>query len=166
MGIAWESEIANFFKTLSAVQARTLEVLARKRAMIVAADTAGLAAVDEEEVQVMQSLEECLQKREQLLERAGQEGLPSNNLRALAKALPGDPGKDRKKKELLDQVRDATLRSRLLQHHSLTNWVLVQKTLIHLSQLLEIIATGGRLQPTYGKDDRACATGALVDRAA
>ena len=44
---------------------------------------------------------------------------------------------------------------RLLQHHSLTNWVLVQRTLIHLSQVLEIIATGGRLKPTYGKDDSA-----------
>jgi hypothetical protein len=29
--------------------------------------------------------------------------------------------------------------------------VIAQRTLIHLSQLLEIIATGGRLQPTYGR---------------
>ena len=41
---------------------------------------------------------------------------------------------------------------RLLQHQSLTNWVLAQKALLHVAQMLEIIATGGRLKPTYGKD--------------
>jgi hypothetical protein len=65
-----------------------------------------------------------------------------------------------------DSLRQASHRARLLQHHSLVNWVLVQKTLIHLSQLLEIIATGGRLQPTYQRDGTVQATGALVDRAA
>ncbi|MCU0373434.1 MAG: hypothetical protein MUE56_09370, partial [Ignavibacteria bacterium] len=29
---------------------------------------------------------------------------------------------------------------RLLQHQSLTNWVLAQRSMLHLSQLLEIIA--------------------------
>jgi hypothetical protein len=53
-----------------------------------------------------------------------------------------------------------------LQHQSLTNWVLVQRTLLHLSQLIEIIATGGRLKPTYGKGSDHQAGGALVDRAA
>ena len=63
-------------------------------------------------------------------------------------------------------MREATARMRLLQHHSLTNWVLVQRTLIHLSQMLEIIATGGRLKPTYGKDDSVNSGGFLVDQAA
>ena len=45
---------------------------------------------------------------------------------------------------------EAAERSRLLQHQSLTNWVLVQRSLLHLSQLIEIIATGGRPKPTYG----------------
>jgi hypothetical protein len=70
-------------------------------------------------------------------------------------------------------IREAAERSRLLQHQCLTNWVLVQRTLLHLSQLIEIIATGGRLQPTYSNStDRhsphggAMVGGALVDRAA
>jgi hypothetical protein len=53
-----------------------------------------------------------------------------------------------------------------VQHHSLTNWVLVQRTLIHLSQMLEIIATGGRMKPTYGEGGRTDAGGSLVDQAA
>jgi len=54
----------------------------------------------------------------------------------------------------------------LLQHHSLVNWVVIQRTLLHLSQMLEIIATGGRLQPTYGKGESSTASGTLMDWAA
>jgi hypothetical protein len=156
----WETELAAFLQRLSAVQGRTLEVLARKRQMLVEADVPGLEAVGHEERQLVESLQQCLDQREELLGRARQDGLPSDSIRSLTKALPGQGRRD-----LLDQVQQASLRSRLLQHHSLANWVLVQKTLIHLSQLLEIIATGGRLQPTYGKDQCAGPTGALVDRA-
>ena len=60
---------------------------------------------------------------------------------------------------------EAAGKSRLLQHQSLTNWVVVQRTLLHLSQLLEIIATGGRLRPTYGKESPAASGGALLDHA-
>jgi hypothetical protein len=63
-------------------------------------------------------------------------------------------------------IREATNRTRLLQHQSLTNWVLVQRSLLHLSQLIEIIATGGRLKPTYGNGSDRQSSGALVDRAA
>jgi hypothetical protein len=51
----------------------------------------------------------------------------------------------------------------LLRHQSLVNWVLVQRHLIYLSQLLEIIATGGRLEPTYEKEGTLSAHGGLVD---
>jgi hypothetical protein len=63
-------------------------------------------------------------------------------------------------------MREAADRSRLLQHQSLTNWVLVQRTLLHLSQMIEIIATGGRPKPTYEKGPGSNSGGALVDRAA
>jgi len=159
MSIAWESELAEFLRQLSAVQARSLDVLVRKRQMLVAADVDGLAGMAGEEQEVMESLQGCLDRREELLEQARQEGLPSDNLGALAKALP-----QAGRRPLLEPMREAAHRTRLLQHQGLTNWVLVQKTLIHLSQLLEIIATGGQFQPTYGKDGCATTTGALVDR--
>jgi hypothetical protein len=44
--------------------------------------------------------------------------------------------------------------------------VLVQRSLLHLSQLIEIIATGGRPQPTYGNGPERQNCGSLVDRAA
>ena len=64
------------------------------------------------------------------------------------------------------QVNEAAAQMRLLQHQSLTNWVLAQRSILHLSQLLEIIATGGQLQPTYGRGDSPTPSGALVDKEA
>ncbi len=145
-----ESELAGFLRHLSDVQTRTLDVLGRKAQLLVAGDATGLAAVSQEEEQLLESLQQCLDRREELLQRAGREGLPSRNVQVLSGALAGE-----NRGELMDQVHQARIRARLLQHQSLVNWVLVQKTLIHLSQLLEIIATGGRLQPTYGRDEGA-----------
>ena len=106
-------------------------------------------------------LQACQERRQALLAQAAAEGLPANDLKSLADALPAS-----ERSALSPRIREAAARMRLLQHHSLTNWVLVQRTLIHLSQVLEIIATGGRLKPTYGKGDSVDSGGVLVDQAA
>ncbi len=161
METIWESEVAGFLTHLSSVQEKTLDVLVRKGKLLAAADLAGLAAIAGEEEDLVAGLQECLRQREELLEHARREGLPAKDIRSLTHAVTG-----RAPSQVKDQVRQATHRGRLLQHHSLVNWVLVQKTLIHLSQLLEIIATGGSLQPTYHRGGPAPAGGALIDRAA
>lgn len=158
METAWESDLVGFLTQLSAVQDESLAILTKKRQLLVAADTQGLADLGTQEQKLIEKLQECLQRREALLKRAAEEGLPSDSIRSLAAALPGTSSET-----LAGQTREATRRARLLEHHSLTNWVLVQRTLIHLSQMLEIIATGGQMQPTYGKEAVA-AGGALVDR--
>ena len=63
-------------------------------------------------------------------------------------------------------MKEATARMRLLQHQSLANWVLAQRSLLHVSQLIEIIATGGRMQPTYGDKESVHARGSLVNQEA
>jgi len=160
METAWESELAEFLTDLSAVQDETLEILTTKRQLLVDADTGGLADIAQREQVAIEKLQGCLKRREELLRRAAQEGLPSESIRSLTAALP-----DHEKRELTNPVKQAVGRARLLGHHSLTNWVLVQRTLIHLSQMLEIIATGGQMQPTYEKDESVSVSGALVDRA-
>ena len=115
----------------------------------------------EEERLLGTSARSASQRREQLLGRAADEGLPSASIAALADALPSPRAATAHAAD-----RAGRCRARLLQHQSLVNWVIVQRTLIHLSQLLEIIATGGRLQPTYGEGKQSQASGALVDRAA
>lgn len=164
METAWESELAKFLTDLSAVQTESLQVLTRKREALAAWDSEALRDVGKREEGLVENLQKCLQRRKQLLKKAAQEGLPSGSIRSLTAALPGESPK-----QLADQLDQATGRARLLRHHSLTNWVLVQRTLIHLSQLLEIIATGGQNKPTYSREESATSSdssGALVDRVA
>ena len=160
MDTTYESELAILLTDLLTSQDKLLAILSRKRELLAAADLDGLAGIGPQEEKLVESLQDCVRRREGLLARARQEGLPSTNLRALSQTLP------RAERTRIDpQFQAAAARARLLQHSSLTNWVVVQRSLLHLSQMLEIIATGGRLQPTYGKGQPTSVSGALVDRA-
>jgi flagellar biosynthesis/type III secretory pathway chaperone len=156
-----ESEIVAFLGELSSAQTEMLKLLVEKRECLVKYDGPGLAAIVPREEQLVARLQSCLDRRAELLARADEKGLPHESLRDLAGSLA-----DGKRSPLAKSVQQASSQARILQHNSLTNWVLVQRTLIHLSQMLEIIATGGRPQPTYGKGDAATSSGALVDQAA
>jgi hypothetical protein len=69
-----------------------------------------------------------------------------------------------RREKLGKQVKQSRLQVRLLQNESLANWVLAQRLLLHVSQMIEIIATGGRLKPTYAEGDSSLhARGALVN---
>jgi FlgN protein len=155
-----EAEIAGLLSELSSVQKDLLGVLTTKRERLAAGDGAALASTADQEHDLVFRLEACQQRRQRLLAQAAGEGLPNDSIKSLSKSLPVD-GRHRLRGEL-DQAEQ---RSRLLQHECLTNWVLVQQTLLHLSQLIEIIATGGRMKPTYGNGSDQHDHGALVDQA-
>jgi hypothetical protein len=161
MNTSWDDELARLLNDLLAVQEELLGLLGRKREMLLASNAEGLTALVPEEDQLIARLHDCMRQREALLARAAEEGLPSGSIRALSSALPRS-----RRAELDDGLARAGSQARLLRHHSLAQWVVVQRTLIHLAHMLEIIATGGRLQPTYGGREAVSASGALVDRAA
>ena len=157
----YETDLAELLAELSAVQTELLEVLTDKRDRMVDADLDGMVEIQSRERQLGQRLQACQQRRAELLANAKQEGRPASDIRQLTASLPGE-----KAGALGKQAKEASARARLLQHHSLTNWVLAQRTLLHLSHLIEIIATGGRLQPTYGGSEVVHASGTLVDQEA
>ena len=160
MNDGWESEIGGLLTELADVQGALLGVLDEKRRMLAAGDHEALTAMAGREQQLLDRLQACHEQRQQLLARAGAEGLPADSIRSLSDHLPTES-----RGRVQAVIRDAADRSRLLQHQSLTNWVLVQRSLLHLSQMIEIIATGGRPRPTYGKGSDRAPSGALVDRA-
>jgi len=160
MATDWDTELAGFLARLSEVQQRTLEMLGRKRQLLINGDLEALGELAQAEAGLADELRQALARRQELLEQAAREGLPASNLRAVAGALPPQ------QRALLEPpFRRASAQAQLLAHEGLVNWVLVQRILLHLSQLLEIIATGGRLKPTYRKEESLQASGALVDRA-
>jgi hypothetical protein len=164
----WGSDIAALLTELAEVQTALLGLLAEKRQILATSDHQALAAMASREQQLIDRLQACHDRRQQLLARAESEGLPADSIVSLSNRLAPES-----RARVQSGLRQASEQSRLLQHQSLTNWVLVQRTLLHLSQLIEIIATGGRLKPTYengagGHASRrdAIVGGALVDRAA
>ena len=161
MQTTWETEVAQLLTELMAAQDELFAVLAKKRAMLMESNHAGLSAMLPQEEQLLEKMKSCATRREELLARARKEGMPSQNISALSNSLPAS-----QKGNLSERIAEANARTRLLQNQSITNWIVIQRTLIHLSQMLEIIATGGRLQPTYGEGELVNATGSLVDRAA
>lgn len=161
MSYEWETEVAALLTELSAAQDDLFDVLAKKRSLLASADVAGLDALAEREHLLIARLQACQDRRAELLKHAAAQGLASDSIRTLTRNMTGA-----KRQELSAKVAQAASRARLLQHQSLTNWVITQRALIHLSQMLEIIATGGRPRPTYGKETANPNSGTLVDQAA
>ena len=156
-----ESAVGALLDELSSVQSELLTTLVEKRAALAAADLSRLAELQPREEQLAERLTQCQAERARLLAAARQEGLPHENVAKLATRLSkGKPDK------LGERVNQSQARIRLLQHHCLANWVLAQRSLLHVSQLLEIIATGGRLRPTYGDKESVHARGTLVNQQA
>lgn len=154
-----EQELAALLRDLTAAQQQLLELLAEKRRLIAEREVAGLQALQPREQEWLAAMQECYQRREALLREAEQAGLPSRSLGELAESLPGGS-------TLRRPLQEASHRARLLKHESLASWVLIQRSLLHLTQLLEIIATGGRERPTYGREPPSTPGGCLVDQAA
>ena len=156
----WESELAALLKRLSTAQQELLSLLATKREMIVQRDHQGLADLVTREGELAAELQACQQRRQELLAHADSEGLPSRSLEELATSLPRSAAN-----ALKTPVAEARQRAELIRHECLAQWVAVQRTVLHLSQMLEIIATGGRSQPTYGKGRVVQRGGSLIDQA-
>jgi hypothetical protein len=159
--LPWDDQLAEYLRDLSAVQDELLALLQRKREGMAQRDFEAMQALQVGEQQLHERLQTCHARREELLAMARDQGLMGDSLGNLTSQLPTG-----KRETLGKQVKDESWRMRLLQHHSLSTWVVAQRTLLHLSQMIEIIATGGKLQPTYGKSDAALGRGALVDREA
>jgi phage shock protein A len=159
MEIAWESEVADLLSRISAAQQKLLDLLARKHDHLLNRDEQSLAALMPEERQLCGELQACHERRQELLTQAEAAGLPGDSIQSVTDALPPERGKPLEK-----PLRETFERSRLLRHQSVAQWVVVQRTLLHLSGMLEIIATGGRQKPTYGSGSAPVGSGALIDR--
>jgi flagellar biosynthesis/type III secretory pathway chaperone len=152
------TQIAELLTELSQVQTELLDLLREKQQRLVSREPDEINALADRETELTERLQACHDQRRLLLEQAQAEGLPSDSIASLAGSLPsGERG------PITRQIKDASARMRLLQHQSLANWVLAQRALLHVAQLLEIVATGGRMQPTYGSASQPAARGNLLN---
>lgn len=159
-GMDWERELADLLAELASVQTELLRVLSAKREAVSRNDLEQVDGLRPECEQLLQRLQRCHDRRAELLVSAARQGHAADSLTKLAARAPGQRHK------LGKQVKESAARMRLLQQQSLANWVLAQRSLLHIAQMLEIIATGGRLLPTYDRRESSLAGGALVDQEA
>jgi hypothetical protein len=160
----WEDAIGNLLAELSSVQEELLAVLAEKRERLGRVDVAGMTVLQAREQALCDRLQAAHARREELLAAAKREGLPADSVTSLAKGVSSASPPQREK--LRKDLAATESRMRLLQTNSLTNWVIAQRSLLHVSQLLEIVATGGRLQPTYGVGEGVYSRGGMIDHEA
>lgn len=155
----WETETAHYLQELSDVQQELLKVLHEKRRQMVANDLESMTATQAQEQTLVQRLEGLSEARATLLAQARLSGLPHDSLHSLAAAVDSRGGGN-----LGEQAKMAKETLRHIQNETLTNFVLAQQTVLHLSQLLQIIATGGKLKPTYEDENASAQGGTLVDQ--
>ena len=155
-----ENEITDLLNRLTQTQQELLSLLSKKREHIVSGDHAAIAALAPEEQRLAAELQSCQQQREDLLADAAGRGLPNASITDLAAALP-----EAAASKLRAPIESAREKSHLLRHESLTHWVAMQRSVLHLSHMLEIIATGGRGRPTYDKGQTHESSGSLMDHA-
>ncbi len=160
MDIHWESELAQLLGRLSEAQQQLLKLLENKRKLLMQRDHQGLSALLPEEEALCAELQACYQQRQHLLDQAAEVGMPADSIESLTSALP-----DKSAQVLQQPIDESKERCRLLQHESIAQWVVVQRTVLHLSHMLEIIATGGQTKPTYGNSATNESSGSLMDRA-
>jgi len=130
-----ERNVVELLDELSQLQDELFTVLAEKRQRMAAADFSpagegdGDESLDHRELTLCDRLQQCHDRRAALLSEAGQRGLPADSIASLAPHLAaGKPG------GLAERVKDASQRMRLLQHQSITNWVVAQRSLLHVTQ--------------------------------
>ena len=157
-----EHNILQFLHQLSAVQERTLSVLSRKQSLLVKPNQEGLLKIAAEEQEVLAQLKQCLARREEILATARHQGHAAESIQVLCRRILPP------RSECQRLVEEAARRSRMIQSQCVTNWVMTQKSLIHLSQMLEIVETRGQGKPTYHRqgEKESGSPGGFIDRAA
>lgn len=155
-----ETQIARLLDRLTGIQSQLLDVLKAKRAAMVSGNIQEQRRLLGEEAEIYASLSQVNEDRREILERAHSAGLEGKTLQDVSLRLPEPQGT-----ELSRRLGEAGKVTQSLRLEQLTNWVADQQCLLHVSQLLEIIATGGRIRPTYGKSEYGM-RGSLLDHEA
>ena len=160
----WRKQIANFLEETLQAQKDCAALLESKRELFAKNDLTAIGELSNDEYAAAERLKKCLAEREKLLQYAAAEGLPCQSIETLAKTVV--PYSD---DEFFALLRSVQYESQLLRQRNMANWVVTQRGMLHASQMLEIIATRGRMNSTYTRNqqrNRSTTGGSLVDKKA
>ena len=151
---SWDGKLATYLQDLVDAQGELLAFLRRRRETLVSGEPEATTALNAEETQLAERLGELHQRRAALMTEAGDPAsLEDAARRRGSDAAPGG------------LWEDARRNVGLLRHECVVNWLLTQRTLLHVSQLLQRVFRGDATYSAAGKPSQAQG-GTLLDHQA
>ncbi|MDR0337089.1 MAG: flagellar export chaperone FlgN [Planctomycetaceae bacterium] len=156
-------EINTFLNQLATVQEKILDVLTKKQTLLVKPEKESLETMTTEEEHSLILLQQSLDHRKKILESAQKQGFNADSIQTLCEQIFPNP------REWRMLINAAQNRNRQIRYLALANWTVSQKSLIHLTQILEMIETRGQGNTTYKPQKgqkKHSSGGGFVDRVA
>ena len=156
-----KAELQDFLHQLIDAQTRMLTVLHKKQAILVKPDKEAVAHISAEEESTLATMQNVLHRREELLTTARLQNIRGDSIEQLCgHFFPHNV----EVQKMLDEVKSRTQQIQLLAY---TNWTMSRKSMIHISQILELLETRGQGKTTYQPQVAAgISRGGFVDRVA
>ena len=156
-----KTDILDFLNQLIEAQTQTLAVLHKKQTLLVRPEKEAIASISAEEEQTLAKMQKILMRREELLTAARLQNVQGDSIEQLCDHFFP---RNIEVQKLLNEAKHRTQQIQLLAY---TNWTMSRKSLIHVSQILELLETRGQGKTTYHTRSSADASGGgFVDRVA
>ena len=138
-----KTEILDFLNQLLETQTQMLAVLHKKQAILVRPEKKAIASITAEEEKAVETMQAILKRREELLTTARLQNVPGDSIEQLCRhCFPHNIDVQK----MTNEAQHRTHQIRLLAY---TNWTLSRKSMIHVSQILELLETQGQGKTTY-----------------
>ena len=161
------SAVADYLDEYLDVQQALLDVMTAKLDVRTKRTLEEARALDAREAELVERLKACVEKRQGLLVDPELNAVGAPTLKRLVEAVAeSDEDEDEADATLFRRFDAAEKNNRELRMRSVSAWVLAQRSVVHWSQMLEIVAAQGQNVPTYKRDRKLRSRGALMDREA
>ena len=156
-----KTDLQDFLDQLIETQIQMLAVLRRKQALLVKPEKEAMALISAEEEETLEKMQNILKRREDILTSARLQNVRGDSIEQLCDHFFPHNTEIQK---MLDEVKNRTQQIQLLAY---TNWTMSRKSMIHISQILELLETRGQGKTTYQPQvNTDVSRGGFVDRVA
>ena len=138
-----KTDIQNFLKQLYEAQTQMLTVLHKKQTVLVRPDREALALISAEEERSLEVMQGLIHRREEILTAARLQNVQGGSIEQLCEHFFP---RNLEMQKMLNEIKSRTQQIQLLAY---TNWTMSRKSLIHVSQILELLETRGQGKTTY-----------------
>ena len=156
-----KTNLLDFLHLLIRVQGQMIAVLRKKQALLVKPEKEAMALISVEEEDSLEKMQHVFKRREELLTAARLQNISGDSIEQLCEHFFP---RNIETQKMLNEIKHRTHQIRLLAY---TNWTMSRKSLIHVSQILELLETRGQGKTTYHPQPGAeTSRGNVVDRVA